>query len=701
MIERGQPALVVAADDCPGEGRLATRPACRATTIDALAGTGAVLVRTERDGLARTYADGAVGLLRAAARFAERVRPHDAALADRARREPVVAARRATGRAGPVGRLVAETGLAAYAEVGDCAVASSGHGVASPTADLAEPTANLAESTPDSAEPTSEERAPCTAVLRPDRAPTVALGRVRPHLPERVRLRDRWELDTGSVVRRYATEDARDLLHLRPVSATFDDDDRRTLAAAYERLASGRLSAGGPASDRALPAVDGRTTGGRSTGGYSTDDRSTSGRTPDERTDPTPGRAVRAVADTPDPRLTETLRRHTRGLGYVAELLAVPGATDATCAAETPVRVAVDGERLTTNVRLSPSDAATLASRVRATSGRGLSRADPTGHATLDGVRVAAVTRPATDGPRFTLRATRDETAWTLPRLVAAGTLPDRAAATLSLAVERGVAALIAGPRGAGKTTLLAAVVAALPPTVPSVVIEDTPELPVARLRDAGREVTHLAVGDDAPLTATEAVRTALRLGDGALIVGEVRGTEAQALYEAMRVGSAADATLGTIHGDGPVAVRERVVSDLGVPESAFAATDLVVTLDADHRLATLDEVRGRESVSFASLFDRSTDPVGASAEPRSTVVEESDAGGPDAADPATDDRVASATGVIDRGESHLLDDLAGPDETYADVRETLAARTERLRRLAAAGITDLGAIHETGGDGD
>ncbi|PSP29234.1 hypothetical protein BRC65_00650, partial [Halobacteriales archaeon QH_2_65_14] len=39
-------------------------------------------------------------------------------------------------------------------------------------------------------------------------------------------------------------------------------------------------------------------------------------------------------------------------------------------------------------------------------------------------------------------------------------------------------------------------------------------------------------------LSPAEALRTALRLGDGALVVGEVRGEEAAVLYEAMRVGA-------------------------------------------------------------------------------------------------------------------------------------------------------------------
>ena len=581
-------SLLVAADDCPGDGRLETAPACRARVIETLGGESARLVRTATDGLAATYADEAAALLVAAGRFHERVQPHDDQLAEVVCRRPTVAARRAVGRAGPVGRLVARTGLAAAVREADCVG--------------------------DSEEP---HQTPCASVLRPDVAPTVALGRVCPRLPTGVRLRDRWEV-AGGVVGLYETDDRRPLLQLRPPRV--ETARAATLAAAMERLASGRV----------------------------------------ER----PGAAVRAVGAGGDTdRLTATLRRHTTRLGYLTPLVAVPGVTDLTVTPDQPVRAELDGTAVTTNVRLSPRDAATLASRVRATSGRGLSRANPTANARIDGVRIAAVTEPAADDVRFALRAASDERGWTLPRLIDAGSCSPRAAGVLAAGLERGVAALIAGPRGAGKTTLLAAALWSLPPTARSVVIEDTPELPVERLREAGREVTRLAVtsGDDSSLTPTAAVRTALRLGDGALVVGEVRGREAAALYEAMRVGSAADTTLGTIHGGTPAAVRERVVSDLGVPESAFAATDLVATLDSAHRLSSLTEVR--DDGSFAALFDEQ-----------------------------------GATGVIDRGESRLLETLAGPDETYADVRQAVSASADRLERLVAAGLTEPTALHATVG---
>jgi len=78
-------------------------------------------------------------------------------------------------------------------------------------------------------------------------------------------------------------------------------------------------------------------------------------------------------------------------------------------------------------------------------------------------------------------------------------------------------------------------------------------------------------------VSPTDALRTALRLGESVLILGEVRGIEAKVLFEAMRVGAAGNLIMGTIHGSTTRDVYERVVFDIGVPSTSFKAVDAVV----------------------------------------------------------------------------------------------------------------------------
>jgi hypothetical protein len=56
-------------------------------------------------------------------------------------------------------------------------------------------------------------------------------------------------------------------------------------------------------------------------------------------------------------------------------------------------------------------------------------------------------------------------------------------------------------------------------------------------------------------------------------------------------------------------------------------------------------------------------------------------------------DGALSSTGRIDRGASRLLDDLAAPGESYADMRDALADRKALLVRLARDGRTDPEAV--------
>jgi len=585
--------LAVDAADCPGDGRLGEAPDCLATVVEALGRGGVESVATTTDGVERAYLDADAALLVAAGRFAARVEATDERLAERARRDPLAAATEATGRAGHVADLAAETGLAVAAE-----------GVAAGRA------------------------------LDPYVGPTVSDARIAATPPDAATLGDRQTVETGAIVRRYETpSEELDSYHIRPQEHEFDAATTAALSDAVARLAT-------PTDDPVSPEE-----------------------------------AAERVADDGQTatRIASALRKHTEGLGIFEDIFADPRVSDVFATApvdETRLRVRADGETLRTNVRLTERGVRTLASTFRRTSGRAFSRASPTLDATTTvagrQVRVAGVTEPVSDGVGFAFRG-HDADSFQLADLVDNGSVPPRVAGLLSVAVSRGAACLVAGPRGAGKTTTLGALLWELPRTVRTVVIEDTPELPVSALQSAGRDVQPLrtASGDGPSIDATAALRTALRLGDGALVVGEVRGEEAGVLYEAMRVGGGDSAVLGTIHGTGGESVRERLVSDLGVPESAFAATDLVVTLDpptaeGGRGIAAVEEVHERQDgVGFEPLFVR-------------------------------DGPTATGTGRIDRGASHLVESLSHAGESYASVRERISDRTAELKQPSpVAGTAD------------
>ncbi|MFQ3286039.1 MAG: flagellar protein FlaI, partial [Natronomonas sp.] len=204
--------LSVESDECPGGGRLIEEPACRRTVVEALERRDVESVRTRSAGFERAYEDEAAGFLVAAGRFVDAASFHDEALADRTREDPLGAARAAAGRDGPVADVVAESGLAVFLG--------------------------------------SDYR----TALRPQIGPTVAKSRVATRPPSQATLRDRYELDTGGVVRRYDGAEM-GTYHLTPAEHRLDPEDTATLAAAHGRLARGAIEGGERAPARAVRSV--------------------------------------------------------------------------------------------------------------------------------------------------------------------------------------------------------------------------------------------------------------------------------------------------------------------------------------------------------------------------------------------------------------------------------------------------------------
>ncbi|HID25295.1 MAG TPA: hypothetical protein EYP23_02375, partial [Thermoplasmata archaeon] len=231
-------------------------------------------------------------------------------------------------------------------------------------------------------------------------------------------------------------------------------------------------------------------------------------------------------------------------------------------------------------------DADSWATRFKLMSRRPLDEANPVLDTEVEvkggRARVTIITRRLSpDGIGFALRRHRFRP-WTLPLFIKNRMIDPFSSAILWFLVDGGRTILIAGTRGSGKTSLLGALMIQIMPKLRIVTVEDTLELPVEYMRKIGFNIERMKSRSvithvETELPAEEAIRTALRLGDSCLIVGEVRSKEAIALYEAMRIGALANVVAGTIHGESAYGVFDRVVNDLDVPPTSFKATDIIV----------------------------------------------------------------------------------------------------------------------------
>ncbi|MBW3004360.1 type II/IV secretion system ATPase subunit [Candidatus Woesearchaeota archaeon] len=308
--------------------------------------------------------------------------------------------------------------------------------------------------------------------------------------------------------------------------------------------------------------------------------------------------------------LTKILVRYTVGFGLIEVLLQDQKVQDITINSpmgRTPIFIN-HGEYgdCYTNIIPTPTEAESWASKLRMISGRPLDEANPIldTELVLPGARarVAAITEPLDPhGIAFALRRHRDKP-WTLPLFIKTGMITAQAAGVMSFLIDGARTMLVAGTRSAGKTSFLGSVMVEIMRKGRIITIEDTLELPVKALRDLNYNIQSMKVASamtrgTTEVSADEGIRTTLRLGDSSLIVGEVRSTEAKALYEAMRVGALANVVAGTIHGDSPYGVFDRVVNDLQVPRTSFKATDVICVAnpvrspDGLHRMRRITQI--------------------------------------------------------------------------------------------------------------
>ena len=288
--------------------------------------------------------------------------------------------------------------------------------------------------------------------------------------------------------------------------------------------------------------------------------------------------------------LTKILVRYTVGFGLIEVLLQDEKVQDITINSpmgQIPMFIVhADYTDCRTNIIPTVPEAESWASKLRMISGRPLDEANPIldTDMTLPGAsaRVAVIAPPLNpSGLAYAFRRHRDKP-WTLPLFIKNRMVTPLAAGLISFLIDGSRTILVAGTRSAGKTSVLGSVLTEILRKNRIICIEDTLELPAPALRKLGYNIQQMKVASamtkgTAEVSADVGIRTTLRLGDSCLFVGEVRSTEAKALYEAMRVGALANVVAGTIHGDSPYGVYDRVVNDLGVPRTSFKATDIII----------------------------------------------------------------------------------------------------------------------------
>jgi archaeal flagellar protein FlaI len=281
--------------------------------------------------------------------------------------------------------------------------------------------------------------------------------------------------------------------------------------------------------------------------------------------------------------VTHYLMREILGYSLVDPLLRDPELEDVSC--EGPGRaVKVWHKRynshgwLESNVLFRDQDELnSVVARLVQRSGRSLSVSSPVVDCVLpEGYRLAATwgKEVTSLGSSFSIRKLR-ATPYTVSELIRAGTLDSALAAYLWLLLEMKGFVVIAGVTASGKTTLLNAIATVLNPNWKVLSIEDTREitLPQGGWKPLHTRYVNGAGGGD--VTLFDLVKLSLRERPDFVVLGESRGEEVQALFQAAATGTGC---LTTFHASNAEGLTTRLTQPpLSVAQSSLWLIDAVV----------------------------------------------------------------------------------------------------------------------------
>ncbi len=267
------------------------------------------------------------------------------------------------------------------------------------------------------------------------------------------------------------------------------------------------------------------------------------------------------------------IERDCSYVGKITPILRDPFVEDISCGGyNKPVFVYHSNyESMPTNIVFNEDELDSFVVAVTQKAGIDLSIANPVADTTLfDGSRInVTYKREITDhGSTFSIRKIRKEPITPI-QLINWGTFSAKEFALLWSTLELGGSILFVGGTAAGKTTAMNATALFIPIDSKIVSIEDTREIILPHKNWIPSVSSRMSMFD--------LLKAAVRQRPEYIIVGEVRGREAEIMFQAMSLGHAC---LSTVHGADAESVIKRLEGPpYNIPKSMISMLDLIVVM--------------------------------------------------------------------------------------------------------------------------
>ncbi len=317
--------------------------------------------------------------------------------------------------------------------------------------------------------------------------------------------------------------------------------------------------------------------------------------------------------------LVELLLDDMLGLGPLEPLLADESITDILINGPKQIYIERKGILEVTDVHFRDNDhVLNIARRIVSIIGRRVDETVPLVDARLqDGSRVNIIIPPlAIDGPTISIRKFSKK-GITLDLMARQNNISETMSTVLKIAARSRLNILISGGTGSGKTTLLNAMSQMIDERERVVTIEDAAELQLQQPHVVRLETRPANLEGTGEITMRDLVKNSLRMRPDRIILGEVRGSEAVDMLQAMNTGH--DGSLGTVHANRPREALTRLENMIGMaginlPAKAVrtqiaSAIDMIVQVsrmrDGMRRITHITEIVGMEGdiITTQDLF--------------------------------------------------------------------------------------------------
>ncbi len=317
--------------------------------------------------------------------------------------------------------------------------------------------------------------------------------------------------------------------------------------------------------------------------------------------------------------LVELLLDDMLGLGPLEPLLADDQITDILVNGPYQVYIERGGKLALSDVRFRDNEhVMNIATRIVTYVGRRIDETTPLMDARLpDGSRVNIIIPPlAIDGATISIRKFSKKSI-TLDVMSRQQNVSVPMATVLKIAARSALNILISGGTGSGKTTLLNALSQMIDTGERVVTIEDAAELQLQQPHVVRLETRPANLEGQGEITMRDLVKNALRMRPDRIILGEVRGSEAVDMLQAMNTGH--EGSLGTIHANRPREALTRLENMVGMaginlPAKAVrtqiaSAIDMIIQIsrmrDGVRRITNITEIVGMEGdiITTQDLF--------------------------------------------------------------------------------------------------